>query len=213
MGIGGVGGWDTGYLAWDGGIGMWADMDLITGSVTDADIYAAINITRPTGSIVWTQLFARAGPVPPPPAQTITPTTYPPHMIQPSIWHPATQQPTMPLMQLQGSRAVNPVTPSFAPPWLTSQPPVHRPAHEQTFETIGFGSALATNPVTPSFAPPWLVVQPPIHRPAHEQTWMPIDLYGARTSNPMTLLPWLPTLAVARPNPASYSVPVMPDSV
>lgn len=75
QGIVGIGGWDTGYLAWDGGIGMWADMSLIVGSVTTQDIYDTINKTRPTGSIVWTQLFPPALPIPIPPAPTLTPIT------------------------------------------------------------------------------------------------------------------------------------------
>lgn len=78
QGITGVGGWDTGYLAWDGGIGMWVDTSLIVGSVTTQDIYDTINATRPTGSIVWTQLFPPALPIPIPPAPTLTPNTEPP---------------------------------------------------------------------------------------------------------------------------------------
>jgi hypothetical protein len=190
QGIGGVGGWDSGYLAWDGGIGMWADMSLITGAVTTADIYATINKTRPVGSIVWTQLFAAAGPTPPPPPPSLTPLSYPPSMIQQTIYHPAAIQATMPQTQIDGSFAVNPVTPSISLPWLTSQPPIFRPAHEHTWEPVGFGSELAINPLTPTYMPPWLVVQPPIVKPFHALVWEPLNFGGAFATNPASSLGW-----------------------
>jgi hypothetical protein len=68
-------------MGWDIG-GMWGDMSLIAGAITDADIYATINKTRPTGAIVWTQLFPPAGPMPLPVAPGLTPTFAPPIMNQ-----------------------------------------------------------------------------------------------------------------------------------
>jgi hypothetical protein len=57
QGIPEVGGWDTGYAAWDGGYAdAWVDQFEIVGAVTDNDIYRTINLTKPTGSVVWTQL-------------------------------------------------------------------------------------------------------------------------------------------------------------
>jgi hypothetical protein len=80
-GIPGAPGWDCAAMGWDVG-GMWGDMSLIAGSITDADIYATINKTRPTGAIVWTQLFPPAGPMPLPVAPGLTPTFKPPLMNQ-----------------------------------------------------------------------------------------------------------------------------------
>jgi hypothetical protein len=52
-----IGGWSAGPAAWDGGIGEWNDdATLDVGALTDADIYAAIVATKPTGVIAWTQL-------------------------------------------------------------------------------------------------------------------------------------------------------------
>jgi hypothetical protein len=80
-GIPGAPGWDCAAMGWDIG-GMWGDMSLIAGAITDADIYATINKTRPTGAIVWTQLFPPAGPMPLPVAPGLTPTFAPPIMNQ-----------------------------------------------------------------------------------------------------------------------------------
>jgi hypothetical protein len=79
-GIPGAPGWDI-AMGWDVG-GMWGDMSLISGSITDADVYATINKTRPTGAIVWTQLFPPAGPMPLPVAPGPTPNFAPPLMNQ-----------------------------------------------------------------------------------------------------------------------------------
>ena len=68
-------------MGWDVG-GMWGDMNLIDGAVTDQDIYDTINKTRPTGVIVWTQLSAPQGPMPLPVAAGRTPTFKPPLMNQ-----------------------------------------------------------------------------------------------------------------------------------
>lgn len=159
QGIAGIGGWDSGYLAWDGGIGMWVDMGLITGAVTTQDIYDTINKTRPTGAIVWTQLFPAAVGVPPPEPPTLTPLTIPPCMIQQTISPPPRVQATMPQTQIEGSYAVNPVTPSRELPWLSMQPPIPRPAAValQSWEPIGFSAWRATNPAA---VLPWLPTLP-----------------------------------------------------
>ena len=73
-------GWDI-ALGWDVG-GMWGDMNMIDGTITDQDIYDTINKTRPTGAIVWTQLFPVAGPMPLPVPPGLTPTFSPPIMNQ-----------------------------------------------------------------------------------------------------------------------------------
>ena len=50
------GGWDQG-LGWDDGAsGEWIDTDNLPGGLTDADIYAAINATKPTGVIAWVDI-------------------------------------------------------------------------------------------------------------------------------------------------------------
>lgn len=77
-------GWDTPSFGWDVS-GMWGDMNLIAGTITDQDVYDTINRTRPTGSIVWTQLFPPAGPTPVPTPRTRTPSFAPPAMIQPVV--------------------------------------------------------------------------------------------------------------------------------
>lgn len=56
VGIANVGGWDTGYLGWDQ-YGMWTDSSMVTGAVTDQDIYDCINRTKPAGVTVWVQLI------------------------------------------------------------------------------------------------------------------------------------------------------------
>lgn len=214
QGIAGVGGWDSGYLAWDGGIGMWADMSLITGAVTTQDIYDTINKTRPTGSIVWTQLFPVAKGVPPPAPPTLTPLTILPVMIQQTIYRPPAVQATVPPQQFGGALAVNPVTPARIPTWLDVQPPILQTGQLQAWEPVGFGGALAVNPATPAALAPWLVVQPPSLRPIPLfQAWMPMTFSGARATDPSAALAWASSLPVAQPNPAAYSVPVMPDSV
>ena len=76
---------------------MWGDMSLIAGSITDADIYATINKTRPTGCIMWTQLFPPAVPIPIPPAPTLTPSFAPPSMI-PLVVQPGPQRYSIPVM-------------------------------------------------------------------------------------------------------------------
>ena len=213
-GIAGAPGWDCAPLGWDVG-GMWGDMSLIAGTITDDDIYDTINRTRPTGAIVWTQLFAKPGPEPPPPAPTFTPTIYLPSMTWPSVWHPPVQQPTMPMPQIGGALAVNPVAPNRATPWLTDQPPVMspRPGLIQYEIPTGYGGALAKNPITPSFAPPCMNAQPAL-RPGQLQAWESTGYGAARASNPSnSLLPFVCTMPVVQPGPGRYSIPVMPDSV
>ena len=56
VGVANSGGWDTGYIGWDV-CGQWTDASQITGSVTDQDIYDAINRTKPAGVTVWVQLI------------------------------------------------------------------------------------------------------------------------------------------------------------
>lgn len=57
QGIPEVGGWDSGFAAYDvGGQSAWVDQGQVIGAVTDEDIYRTINLTKPTGSVVWTQL-------------------------------------------------------------------------------------------------------------------------------------------------------------
>jgi hypothetical protein len=74
-------GWDVAAMGWDIA-GMWGDMNMISGTVTDQDIYNTINLTRPTGAIVWTQLSAPQGPFPLPVAPGLTPDFAPPLMNQ-----------------------------------------------------------------------------------------------------------------------------------
>jgi hypothetical protein len=83
-------GWDTAAFGWDVG-GMWGDMSLIVGTITNQEIYDTINITRPTGSIAWTQLFPPAGPMPLPIAPGLTPSFAPPLMNQ-AVVRPAPQR-------------------------------------------------------------------------------------------------------------------------
>lgn len=83
-GIPGAPGWDAPSFGWDFS-GMWGDMSLIAGTITNDDIYATINKTRPTGSIVWTQLFKPEGPMPLPEEHVRTPSFAPPYMIQPVV--------------------------------------------------------------------------------------------------------------------------------
>ena len=56
QGIPFVSGWDVGAGGWDVGAIEWTDPSMIVGAVTDQDIYDTIEATKPTGSIVWTQL-------------------------------------------------------------------------------------------------------------------------------------------------------------
>lgn len=64
VGVANIGGWSTGVgssagpspMGWDQGSGEWVSEALITGPVTDQDIYDTINATKPTGETVWVQL-------------------------------------------------------------------------------------------------------------------------------------------------------------
>jgi hypothetical protein len=56
QGIPAAGAWDAAGSAWDTGDTEWVDPSMNEGAVTDADIYQAINMTRPVGSVVWTRL-------------------------------------------------------------------------------------------------------------------------------------------------------------
>jgi hypothetical protein len=56
QGVPGVSGWDCSAGAWDAGAIEFIDDSLIVGAVTDADIYATIEATKPTGVICWTRL-------------------------------------------------------------------------------------------------------------------------------------------------------------
>jgi hypothetical protein len=56
QGIPNISGFDSGGGGWDQGSIEWTDPDMVAGPVTDQDIYDAINATRPTGTIGWTQL-------------------------------------------------------------------------------------------------------------------------------------------------------------
>jgi hypothetical protein len=95
-GIPGAPGWDCAALGWDIG-GMWGDMNLISGTITDQDIYDTINKTRPTGAIVWTQLSAPQGPLPLPVTKVRTPSFAPPGMI-PLVVQPGPQRYSIPVM-------------------------------------------------------------------------------------------------------------------
>ena len=56
QGIPTVGGWDQG-LGWDAAAsGEWIDTDNLPGTLTDADILAAVNATKPTGVIAWVDI-------------------------------------------------------------------------------------------------------------------------------------------------------------
>ena len=76
---------------------MWGDMNLISGTITDQDIYDTINKTRPTGAIVWTQLSAPQGPLPLPVTKVRTPSFAPPGMI-PLVVQPGPQRYSIPVM-------------------------------------------------------------------------------------------------------------------
>lgn len=95
-GIPGAPGWDI-ASGWDSGGTMWGDMTLIEGSVTDADIYRTINRTRPTGSIMWTQLSAPQSPLPLPVEKVRTPSFAPPGVI-PLVVQPGPQRYSIPVM-------------------------------------------------------------------------------------------------------------------
>ena len=56
QGIPNVSGMDCAAAGFDAGPIEWVDNSMIVGAVTDADIYAAINATKPTGSLCWTAL-------------------------------------------------------------------------------------------------------------------------------------------------------------
>jgi len=183
-GIPGAPGWDIAG-GWDSGSTMWGDMSLIAGSITDADIYATINKTRPTGSIVWTQLSAPQGPIPIPPQTAPTPSIIVPGWCQPSIWYPNMQRPTMPMTQIGGYLTANPTSPNTEPPWLTSQPPVHKPTIAIAEMPTDYGGALVQNPTTPTFKPPLMNAQP-FFRPPKLQDWfstMPTSSMAVGASN------------------------------
>jgi hypothetical protein len=55
-GVPNIPGWDSFQGAWDVGTIELVDQSLITGAVTNGDIYDTINTTRPTGTICWTQI-------------------------------------------------------------------------------------------------------------------------------------------------------------
>lgn len=57
QGVPNIGGFDSVAAAWDGGVTEWVD-DAMTGAglLSEAEIYAAIVATKPTGVIAWTQL-------------------------------------------------------------------------------------------------------------------------------------------------------------
>lgn len=54
QGVPQIGGWNQGPISWNGA-GEWTGASG-EGALTDQDIYDAINATKPTGSIAWTQL-------------------------------------------------------------------------------------------------------------------------------------------------------------
>ena len=54
-GVPNVAGWDGPMGGWDQGAIEWVD-DQSLGELTEADIYAAINATKPTGVIAWTDI-------------------------------------------------------------------------------------------------------------------------------------------------------------
>jgi hypothetical protein len=56
QGIPYINGFDNQAGGYDAGVIEWTDRSMISGSVTDQDIYDAINATRPTGTIAWTRL-------------------------------------------------------------------------------------------------------------------------------------------------------------
>lgn len=57
QGVPNVDGFDSGIGAFDIGAIEWTDPSLVTGQVTDAQIYQTIANTVPTGVIAWTQLL------------------------------------------------------------------------------------------------------------------------------------------------------------
>lgn len=57
QGIPAIGGWSQGPAAWNGGIGEFVSNDILgVGALTNADIYAMVAATKPTGVTAWTQL-------------------------------------------------------------------------------------------------------------------------------------------------------------
>ncbi|QMV32422.1 hypothetical protein 8G_00028 [Ralstonia phage Hyacinthe] len=59
----------SGYGISTGGYGQasqaeWASLSMIQGGVTDADIYAAIDATKPVGTIVWASIQSNSPPTP-----------------------------------------------------------------------------------------------------------------------------------------------------
>lgn len=56
QGIPSVSGFDSVGGGWDAGALAYIDMSMISGAVTDADIYNTINSTRAAGTLAWTQL-------------------------------------------------------------------------------------------------------------------------------------------------------------
>jgi len=55
-GVPGISGFDDGAGAFDGGDLAFVDPSMISGAVTDQDIYDAINLTKPAGMIAWVRL-------------------------------------------------------------------------------------------------------------------------------------------------------------
>jgi hypothetical protein len=56
QGIPGVDGYGGSIGGYGGGAIEYTSPDMITGAVTDADIYNAVTLTKPTGTVAWTRL-------------------------------------------------------------------------------------------------------------------------------------------------------------
>jgi hypothetical protein len=56
QGVPNVDGFDSVAGGFDQGTIEWTDPSMIIGAVTDQDVFDVINATKPTGSIIWTQL-------------------------------------------------------------------------------------------------------------------------------------------------------------
>ncbi len=61
-GIAYAAGWGTGVGGWGVGAIEYASLDQITNEVTDADIYAAVNLTRPAGTTAWVAITGSNAP-------------------------------------------------------------------------------------------------------------------------------------------------------
>ncbi len=61
-GIQGAAGWNTGAGGWGVGAIEYASMAMIANEVTDADIYAAVNLSRPAGVTAWVAITGSNAP-------------------------------------------------------------------------------------------------------------------------------------------------------